>query len=121
MRPEEADAAYLWDMREAAREALSFVKGVDKAQFLADRRLRLATERELEIIGEAARRVSADCQSAHPDVPWRQIIGQRNILVHDYGEIDPELVWNVVDRRLPELISVLDALMPPLPDEETQR
>jgi uncharacterized protein with HEPN domain len=118
MSPDEKDAAYLWDMREAARETVRFLEGLNLEQFIVDRRLRLAVERELEIIGEAARRVSRGFQDAHPDVPWRAMIGQRNVLAHDYGEIDPALVWNVADQRLPELIAQLDALVPPVPDSE---
>ena len=82
-------------------------------QFVTDRRLRLAVERELEIIGEAARRVSSTFQQANSEIPWRQIIGQRNVLAHDYGDIDPGMVWIVAAQRLPELICQLDALIPP--------
>jgi uncharacterized protein with HEPN domain len=88
MQPEERDPAYLWDMREAAREALQFVDGLDYAGFLANRQVWLAVERELQIVGEAARRVSAAYKAAHPEVPWHAIVGQRNVLVHEYGDID---------------------------------
>lgn len=66
MRPEHGDEAYLWDMREAAREAVEFVRDLDLAGFIEDRRVLLAVERELEIIGEAARRVSASLRDSHP-------------------------------------------------------
>jgi len=119
MRLDPNDAAYLWDMREAAREAMDFIQGVAYQQFVTDRRLRLAVERALEIIGEAARRVSNAFQQAHPELPWRQIIGQRNVLAHNYGDIDPGMVWAVVTQRLPELVRQLDALIPPIVDTET--
>ncbi len=88
MRPEERDAAYLWDMLEAAKEVADMTTGVTLEAFLNNRMLVRATERGVEIIGEAARRVSPEFQAAHIDIPWRQIIGQRNILAHEYGQID---------------------------------
>jgi uncharacterized protein with HEPN domain len=83
MRPDEADAAYLLDMYEACQEALIFIEGVSVQQFLSDPLVRRGVERDLEIAGEAARRVSGAFQGAHPEVPWREIIGQRNVLAHD--------------------------------------
>ncbi len=94
MQPEERDAAYLWDMLQAAQEVLEMIGGRDLAAFLEDRVLIRAIERGVEIIGEAARRVSASFTEAHPEVPWRSIIGQRNILAHEYGRIDHELLYN---------------------------
>jgi uncharacterized protein with HEPN domain len=87
-------------------------------------------ERHIEIIGEAAARVwsRASCRlrdlsrafrAAHPDIPWRRIIAQRNILAHEYGEIDDALVWRVAIVRLPELISLLERIVPPPPPEES--
>ncbi len=118
MRPEEGDPGYLWDMREAARETIRFIAGTDPEGFVADRRLRLAVERELEIIGEAARHVSDAYKNAHPNIPWSGIIGQRNILAHEYGDIDPVLIWNVAHLRLPALVALLDLLLPPPPGGE---
>lgn len=103
-------------MREAARETLRFLEGVEYIQFIRDRRIRLAVERELEILGEAARRVSLEFQASHPEVPWRDIVGQCNVLAHEYGTIDTKLVWDVATQDLPVLIPILDALIPPIPD-----
>lgn len=86
----------------------------DLAGFLEDRMLLRAVERGVEIIGEAARRVSAAFMDAHPEVPWRLIIGQRNILAHEYGHIDHELLFRTVIDDLPGLIAQLQALLPPL-------
>ena len=113
MRPEEGDPAYLWDMRKAARETIQFIAEVDLRGFLADRRLLLVVERELEIIGEAARRVSDAFKEEHPEIPWSGIIGQRNIIAHDYGDIDSVLIWGVATGRLPALVARLDRLLPP--------
>ena len=118
MQPEERDAAYLWDMLEAAKELESMVKDSDLPAFLADRVLLRAVERSVEIIGEAARRVSASCQNEHPEIPWRQVIGQRNILAHEYGQIDHNLLYKTAVDDIPELITRLQSLLPPLDDAE---
>ena len=114
MQPEERDPAYLWDMLQAAREVEAMIKAHDLATFLADRVLLRATERGVEIIGEAARRVSTSFMDAHPEIPWREIIGQRNVLAHEYGQIDHELLYNTVVEDLPALIMQLQGLLPPL-------
>lgn len=118
MQPEDRDPAYLWDMLEAAREVGDMLKDHDMAAFLADRVLLRATERSVEIIGEAARRVSSHYTEAHPEIPWRNIIGQRNILAHEYGQIDHGLLYKTAVEDIPTLIVLLEELMPPLDDDE---
>ena len=110
MRPDERDAAYLFDMLEAAREVTAMHKDVSLDVFLADRVLVRATERTLELIGEAARRVSPETQARLPHIPWREIIGQRNILAHEYGQVDHRLLFNTVSEDMPALIGMLEGL-----------
>jgi len=119
MRPEERDAAYLWDMLQAAREVQSMMENHDLSAFLADRVLLRAIERGVEIIGETARRVSAPYTAAHPEIPWRALIGQRNILVHKYGQIDHALLYKTVVEDVPALIGQLQTLLPPLEEDES--
>jgi uncharacterized protein with HEPN domain len=78
--------------------------------------LRGAVERHLEIIGEAANKVSEAFRQAHPEIPWRQMIAQRHVLVHEYGEIKHERIWQVATVHLPGLIAGLEPLLPPEPD-----
>ncbi len=111
------DNAYLWDMLAAARAVEAFVRGRAPADYLADLMLRSAVERQIEIIGEAARHVSAEFQAAHVDIPWQPIQAQRHVLAHDYGEIKHERIWRVATVHIPELIRQLDPLVPPPPDE----
>ena len=85
MKPEVRDLAYLWDMREAAHDVMEFIDGVKYARFCTNKMLRYAAERRTEVIGEAAWHVSKTFKEKHPEIPWRQIIGQRNILAHEYG------------------------------------
>ena len=115
MRPEERDIASLWDMREAARDILEFIHAVSYTDFAASKVLRYAVERQLLVIGEAARRVSSAFKAGHPDIPWQSLIAQRNVIAHEYGEILVERIWRVASERLPELVRQLDPLIPPPP------
>ena len=119
MRPDERDAAYIWDMLDSAKTLHGFVMGVSFYDYTQDKKLRLAVERALEIIGEAARRVSETYRQAHPEIPWPSIIAQRNVLAHEYGEIKQELIWKVATIRVPELISSLEKLIPTPPEAGT--
>ena len=115
MRPEDRDAGYLWDMLDAARTVRDFTTGLGLDEYRADRKLQLAVERAIEIIGEAARLVSASLKEQYPEIPWQQIIAQRHVLAHDYGEISHDRIWLVATRRIPDLINQLEPLLPSLP------
>ena len=117
MQPEERDAAYLWDMLQAAREVESMLGNHDLSAFLGDRVLVRAIERCAEILGEAANRVSTSFIDSHPEIPWRQIIGQRNILAHEYGQIDHELLYKTAVDDVPELIILLESLLPAIDED----
>jgi uncharacterized protein with HEPN domain len=108
----ERDAALLLDMLLAARDARSFVEGLDEAAFLASRLHQNATIRSLEVLGEAAGKVSAATQAGRPDIPWREITAMRHRLIHGYGEVRLDLVWMVVRDRLGPLITKLVGLVP---------
>jgi uncharacterized protein with HEPN domain len=116
MQPEKADVAYLWDMWDAAQAIQEFVSGKTFHHYQHDRMLRGAIERHLEIIGEAANRVSLDCRVNHPEIPWRRIISQRHVIAHEYGEIKHELIWKVATVNIPELIAQLESLIPISPN-----
>lgn len=110
----ENDAALLLDMWLAARDARGFLEGVDRAAFLASRLHQNAVIRSLEVIGEAAGKVSSAIQASHSDNPWRDIIGMRHRLIHGYTEARLDLVWTVAQERLgPSIV----ALAPLIPDE----
>ena len=107
------DTSYLLDMLVAARDAVAFAHGLSYADFAADRRSQLAILKSVETVGEAASRLSAATRKRNPDIPWREVVGMRNRLVHAYFDIDLRLVWDTVNADLPALISRLDALVPP--------
>ncbi len=111
MPPENRDLAYLWDMREAAREIVQFVQGMKWAKFENDKIVRYAVERQLLVIGEAANHVSDQFRKEHPEIPWGRIIGQRNVLAHEYGEILVERIWVAATKSIPELLELLKPLI----------
>ncbi len=107
------DSAYLLDMLLAARDALSFTEGLSYHEFARDRRTQLSVLKAVEIVGEAAAHVSEDARQLHQAIPWREIVGMRNRLVHAYFDIDLRLVWDTACDDLPALIALLEPLVPP--------
>jgi len=100
-------------MLDAARTIQNFVLSRSFEDY--NRMLRGAVERHIEIIGEAANKLSRGFRAAHPEIPWQRIIAQRNVLAHEYGEVDDSLVWRAATTRISELISLIESLVPPLP------
>ncbi len=115
MLPEIKDHAALWDMLDAARAIREFAEGRSYGDYLANRMLRGAVERHLEIIGEAARRITPGFLTQTPQIAWQSIIGLRNILAHEYGEVRHDQIWMVVTARIPELIDFLAKIVPEPP------
>jgi len=113
MKPAGRDAAYLWDMADAARRVVRLIDGMEYQAFVADERTALAIERLLENIGEAASHVSKSCRDQHSAIPWAQIIGIRNILAHQYGTVDQRRVWESASRGVPELLERLAPYVDP--------
>ena len=105
------DVSYLADMLQFAREALTFVDGRSRAEYDTDLALRRAVERSTELIGEAASNVSESTRTAHPELPWREIIGQRHVLIHGYGDVDDDLVWNLTRDEIPKLVAILESIL----------
>jgi uncharacterized protein with HEPN domain len=102
-------------MLTAARAVVDFTRGRTLAEYESDLLLRSAVERQIEIIGEAARRISKEFQEAHPVIPWRPIQAQRHVLAHDYGEIKHDRIWRVAETHVPDLIARLEPLVPAPP------
>lgn len=113
MQPKERDAAHLLDMMKYAKRVQDLTAGRDFAQYAASYEFQHAVERVVEIIGEAASRVSEEFQRAHPEIPWRDIIGQRIVLAHRYGQVEPRRMWQTATRAIPALVEALASLLPP--------
>jgi uncharacterized protein with HEPN domain len=111
MKPENRDAGYFWDMLEAARETRELMQGVTLEALLADFKIRRALERTLEIIGEAASRVSESSRTMHQEIPWAAVIGQRNVIAHRYAALDYGLLFATATREVPALVARLEQIV----------
>jgi uncharacterized protein with HEPN domain len=108
------DAAALWDMVQAIKKIQEFTIGRSEADYLGNELLQSAVERKLEILGEAARRISAEFQAQHQEIDWRNTIGLRNIIAHQYDEVQQENIWKIVQTPLSDLLALLEPLLPPI-------
>ena len=103
---------YLQHMLVYAEEAITFVQGKSRADLDAERILNLALVRLIEMIGEAANRVPPNERANCPDLPWAQIIGMRNRLIHGYDFVDYDILWQTVVEDLPGLVVALKRIAP---------
>lgn len=101
----------LSQIRSHAREAVEICSGRKRSDLDSDRLLNLGLTRLLEIIGEAANRIPETFQEEHPEIPWMQMIGARNRLIHGYDSVDFDILWNIIQQDLPPLIDKLDILL----------
>ena len=109
--PRREDWVRLRHMAEAGQEAVSFARGQTRASLDADRKLALALLKCIEILGEAASRVSEETQRHHLEIPWQKIIAMRNRLIHGYYEINLDLVWDTVTADLPPLLKAVESIL----------
>lgn len=106
------DSTRLRHMRDSAREALEFAEGKRRADLESDRQLVLAILKCIEIVGEASAAISVETTARYPEIPWRQIRGMRNRLIHGYYEIDLDVVWDTVVHNLGPLVVALERIVP---------
>jgi uncharacterized protein with HEPN domain len=107
------DLAWVLDMLQASRKILDYARALTEGQFQTSDLDQDAILRQLTIVGEAAKRMSVEFRINHHDVPWRQIVGFRDIVVYDYSRVDLQEVWRIVQEDLPTLITLLEPLVPP--------
>ena len=101
------DLAYLRDIQESTRLAVFYLEEVSLESFTGDTLLQDAVIRRIEIVGEAARRVSNETRAAYPALPWRQMIGMRNQVSHMYDGVDLNVVWSTIREDFPKLLEAL--------------
>ena len=106
------DQSYLLDIDKFAREILEFVRDMDESHFMSDRRTQSAVMYNITIIGEAVKQLSTDFRLHNPDIPWKQISGMRDKLVHDYRQINALQVWVVAQTDIPQLLAAINPLLP---------
>ena len=112
----QGDLLYLGHMMDVSLQAVAKIQGKSREEFDEDENLRLAVTHLIQMVGEAARRVSLETTQKLPLIPWSDIIGMRHKVVHDYLDIDFDVVWAVATADLPDLISLLEPIVPPGPD-----
>jgi len=100
-------AMYLDDMIEAVENVIEFSKGMGRVEFFRDKKTRDATLRNLEILGEAAKKIPDPIRLLNPEIPWRRIAGLRDVLAHDYFGLDEGILWDVVANEAPGLLEPL--------------
>ena len=106
----EIDDVRVRHILDAAREAVSFSKGRCRADLDTDRKLNLSLVRLLEIIGEAAKNVSDELKDKFPQIPWKDLAGVRDKLIHHYFGVNFDIVWNIVKQELPDVLSQLEEI-----------
>lgn len=107
------DFAWVLDMLQASRKVLDYARGLNESEFVANSLKQDAILRQLTIVGEAAKRVSVEFRTSHPEVPWKKVAGFRDVVVHNYFRVDLKEVWRIVQEDLPALVAVLEPLVPP--------
>lgn len=110
------DPAYVADIVGACREIAKFIGESSKEEFLSNDMMTSAVVRQLEIVGEATKRLSSAFRDAHPQIPWRRMAGLRDVLIHLYDEVDFELVWEIAATEIPPIRETLVRLLPPEKD-----
>lgn len=98
-------------MLDHTREAVAMVKGKTRQDLDSDRKLNLSLVRLLEIVGEAGNRISKQEREHYPDIPWSEIVGLRNRLIHGYDEVDFDILWQIVTQDLPPLAATLERIL----------
>jgi uncharacterized protein with HEPN domain len=105
------DLICLRHMLDHAREAVELIQDKFRGDLDSDRLLGLALVRLMEIIGEAANRVSTEYQSSHSAIPWSQIVSLRNRLIHGYDSVDMDILWQILKQDLPRLVRELEKIL----------
>ncbi|MCX6376068.1 MAG: DUF86 domain-containing protein, partial [Armatimonadetes bacterium] len=103
-----SDRIRMMHMLDAARDAVELTSGREFADLQSDKQLRFSVVHCIEILGEAASRVSTECVVAYPEIPWGRIVGMRNRLIHGYYDINLTIVWRTVTEELPGVIVELE-------------
>ncbi len=109
------DQTYLIDIATTCQTVLELVQGMSQSSFVADKRTHLAVLYEITVLGEVVKRLSPEFRQKHSQIPWKQIAGMRDKLVHDYNKVDLDLTWEVTQSSIVEL---LEFVLPLLPQEK---
>jgi uncharacterized protein with HEPN domain len=101
------DSIYIDHILNSINRILDYISGMDREAFEADLVTQDAVVRQLEVIGEATKRVSKELRSKHPDIPWSDVAGMRDVLIHDYIDVDLGVVWKTASEDIPNLKALI--------------
>lgn len=104
------DETNLRDILQAAKQVMEFTRDMESESFLNDRKTQSAVLHELMVVGEAVKRLSEDFRAEHPQVPWKQMAGMRDKLIHNYNDVDLDEVWATASKDIPALIALIEPL-----------
>lgn len=113
----DGDPASILDIVLAGREILEFVGAMTRIELKRNRMAYAAVQRNLEIMGEATKRLSLEIRQSLPQIPWKEMAGMLDILAHRYEEIEIDIVWVAIKKRIPEILQILEPLCPSSPPE----
>ena len=102
---------YLQDIKEACQKVIAYTENVSKNDFFRGEMVFDATMRNLEVIGEAIKQIPVSFRVRYPDIEWRKIAGLRDIVIHHYFGIDPEIIWDIIQNKVPELLTQIQAIL----------
>ena len=105
------DQESLIDIAIAIRRALRYTDSISRAQLEANDEKLSAILYQITIIGEATKRLSQQFHQQHPEIPWREMAGMRDVIVHEYDQLDFDVIWDVVKNKLSELLSLIEPLL----------
>lgn len=105
------DIAYLEHILDRSNKIIQFTHGMTESDFLDDEKTQSAVIRELEVIGEATKRISDNYKNSHTEIPWKLMSGMRDVLIHDYEGVDPYTVWDTIQQNIPILIEQIKKLL----------
>lgn len=108
---EKTDLLYLNHMRDACAQIQKYLDGVDKDKFETEKLIQDGVIRQLEIVGEAARKVSVNTRSPYRNINWKDIVGMRDKLIHDYTGVDLDIVWESATKFVPELLKNIEEIL----------
>ena len=101
------DSIYIDHILNSINRILDYISGKDREAFVADQLTQDAVVRQLEVIGEATKRVSKELRSRNPDIPWTDMAGMRDVLIHDYIDVDLGVVWKTISEDIPNLKALI--------------
>jgi uncharacterized protein with HEPN domain len=111
MKYNERDMSYLWDIQDACNDIITFIDNIKYPEFENSKMIRFAVERQLLVIGEAANHLSEECRKNETEIPWKLLIGLRNIIAHEYGEILVERIFKIAVNDVPQLFKIIRGIL----------